>query len=165
MRGVYALMICLLAGLALSGRMQMTAPMAQPRSGLDTMAYGGPCYSTPAAALPSRSAVADFGGAITAFRASFAASPRSAHVPASAAYAAAPMPVAHDTAYGLDGGDRRVVAYAQESLTNTLPLIGVEIGDRVTPTHTDKAGLNRAEVPLGAPLSHGDTVLVGERWL
>jgi polysaccharide export outer membrane protein len=157
------------------------------------------------------------------------------------------MPVAHDTAYRLDAGDRlRVVVYGQEGLTNTyaidaggsitMPLIGavpargrtpaglaaeisgklrsgyirdpsvaVEIEayrpffilgevaapgqypyvpnmsvesavaiaggfspraqrDRVTLTHTDKAGLSRAVVPLGTPLSPGDTVLVGERW-
>ncbi|MGB9118418.1 MAG: polysaccharide export protein, partial [Bradyrhizobium sp.] len=36
--------------------------------------------------------------------------------------------------------------------------------DRVTLTHTDNAGLSRAVVPLGTPLSPGDTVLVGERW-
>ncbi len=73
-------MICLLAALAPSGCMQTTAPMAtaQPQSELDTMAYGGPSYSTPAAAVPSRSAVADSGGA------SFAASPRSTYAPASA---------------------------------------------------------------------------------
>ena len=34
--------------------------------------------------------------------------------------------------------------------------------DRVTVTHTD-AGTSRV-VPLGTPLSPGDTVLVGERW-
>jgi polysaccharide export outer membrane protein len=55
--------------------------------------------------------------------------------PTAAAYAAAPMPVAHDSAYRLDAGDRlRVVIYGQEGLTNTyaidaggsitMPLIG-----------------------------------------
>jgi polysaccharide biosynthesis/export protein len=55
--------------------------------------------------------------------------------PAAAAYAAAPMPVAHDNAYRLGAGDRvRVVIYGQEGLTNTyaidaggsitMPLIG-----------------------------------------
>jgi polysaccharide export outer membrane protein len=56
--------------------------------------------------------------------------------PAAAAYAAAPMPVAHDSAaYRLGAGDRlRVVIYGQEGLTNTyaidaggsitMPLIG-----------------------------------------
>jgi len=51
------------------------------------------------------------------------------------AYAAAPMPPAHDAAYRLDAGDKlRVVVYGQEGLTNTyaidaggsitMPLIG-----------------------------------------
>jgi polysaccharide biosynthesis/export protein len=36
--------------------------------------------------------------------------------------------------------------------------------DRVTLTHTDASGSMRLEVPPGAPVSPGDTVLVGERW-
>ena len=36
--------------------------------------------------------------------------------------------------------------------------------DRVTLTHTDASGTARFVVPLGTPLSPGDTVLVGERW-
>ena len=36
--------------------------------------------------------------------------------------------------------------------------------DLVTLTHTDGAGSSRAVVPLGIPISPGDTVLVGERW-
>lgn len=36
--------------------------------------------------------------------------------------------------------------------------------DRVTLTHSDGAGSIRAVVPLGTPISPGDTVLVGERW-
>ena len=36
--------------------------------------------------------------------------------------------------------------------------------DQVTLTHTDAQGTLRAAVPLGTPLSPGDTVLVGERW-
>jgi polysaccharide export outer membrane protein len=36
--------------------------------------------------------------------------------------------------------------------------------DRVTLTHTDSGGSMRTVVPLGTPLSPGDTVLVGERW-
>ena len=36
--------------------------------------------------------------------------------------------------------------------------------DAVTLTHTDPSGPIRAVVPLGTPLSPGDTVLVGERW-
>jgi polysaccharide export outer membrane protein len=36
--------------------------------------------------------------------------------------------------------------------------------DAVTLTHTESGGPVRAVVPLGTPLSPGDTVLVGERW-
>ena len=36
--------------------------------------------------------------------------------------------------------------------------------DHVTLTHTDNSGPSRAVVPLGTPLSPGDTILVGERW-
>ena len=36
--------------------------------------------------------------------------------------------------------------------------------DRVTLTHTDAGGSIRAVVPLGTPISPGDTLLVGERW-
>ena len=227
--------------------MQTTSPVAsaQPQSDLDAMAYGQPYNLAPA--VSSQSAVADSGGAISALRESFAASPRRTYAPAPEAFAAAPMPAAHDMAYRLDAGDKlRVVVYGQEGLTNTyaidaggsitMPLIGsvpargrtpaglaaeisgklrngylrdpsvaVEIEayrpffilgevaapgqypyvpnmsvesavaiaggfspraqrDRVTLTHNDNAGLNRAVVPLGTPLSPGDTVLVGERW-
>ncbi|HLX16071.1 MAG TPA: polysaccharide biosynthesis/export family protein [Bradyrhizobium sp.] len=234
--------IAAIAALVLSGCMQTAAPVASaPRSDLDYMAYGQPYRSAPA---PS---VADSGGAIGALRASFAAGPRNAYAAAPAAYAAAPMPVAHDSAYRLDAGDRlRVVVYGQEGLTNTyaidaggaitMPLIGavgargrtpaglaaeisaklrngyirdpsvaVEVEtyrpffilgevaapgqypyvpnmsvesavaiaggfsprakrDQVTLTHTDNSGSRRAIVPLGTPLSPGDTILAGERW-
>ena len=36
--------------------------------------------------------------------------------------------------------------------------------DRVTLTHNNSSGPSRAVVPLGTPLSPGDTILVGERW-
>ena len=235
-----------MTALALSGCIYTTAPVAtaQPPSDLDYMAYGEPHNSAPAATVP---VMADSGGAIAALRASFAASPQRRYAPAQAAYAAVPMPVAHDTAYRLDAGDKlRVVVYGQDGLTNTyaidaggsitMPLIGavpargrtpaglaaeisgklrngyirdpsvaVEIEtyrpffilgevaapgqypyvpnmsvesavaiaggfspraqrDRVTLTHTDHAGPSRAVVPLGTPLSPGDTILVSERW-
>jgi polysaccharide biosynthesis/export protein len=105
MRGVRAVIFCLLAALALSGCMRTTGPVAvaQPQSDLDAMAYGQSYAKDPA--------------------------------PTPVAYAAAPMPVAHDAAYKLDAGDRlRVVVYGQEGLTNTyaidaggsitMPLIG-----------------------------------------
>ena len=40
MRGVRAVILCLLAALALSGYMRTTAPVAQPQSNLVSMAYG-----------------------------------------------------------------------------------------------------------------------------
>jgi polysaccharide biosynthesis/export protein len=134
MRGVRAVIVCLLAALALPGCMHTTSPVAtaQPQSDLDTMAYGGPSYY-PAPAAPVASS--NSGGAIAALRASFAAAPRRNYAPAQASYAAAPMPVAYDAAYRLDAGDKlRVVVYGQEGLTNTyaidaggsitMPLIG-----------------------------------------
>src|SRR6202166_3381296 len=125
--------IATMTALALSGCMHTTSPVAtaQPQSDLDAMAYGQP-YPAPAATVASSS---DSGGAIAALRASFAAAPQPTYAPASAAYAAAPMPVAYDSAYRLDAGDKlRVVVYGQEGLTNTyaidaggsitMPLIG-----------------------------------------
>jgi polysaccharide biosynthesis/export protein len=244
-------MIAIVTGLALSGCMRTASPvaLAQPRSDLDSFAYGQAYAQAPQAAVSSPYGVADSGGggAISALRESFAAAPRRSYAPSPVAYAAAPMPAAHDAAYKLDAGDKlRVVVYGQEGLTNTyaidaggsitMPLIGsvpargrtpaglaaeitaklrsgyirdpsvaVEIEsyrpffilgevaapgqypyvpnmsvesavaiaggfsprarrDRVTLTHTDNSGPSRIEVPLGTPLSPGDTVLVGERW-
>jgi polysaccharide export outer membrane protein len=241
-------MIAAMTALALSGCMRRSTPVAavQPRSDLDSLAYGQPANAAPRSVYMSATNVAPSGGAIGALRSSFAAAPRRTYAPASAVYAT-PMPVAYDAAYRLDAGDRlRVVVYGQEGLTNTyaidaggsitMPLIGavrargltpaglaaeitgklrngyirepsvaVEIEayrpffilgevaapgqypyvpnmsvesavaiaggfsprarrDRVTLTHTDAGGSVRAIVPLGTPLSPGDTVLVGERW-
>jgi polysaccharide biosynthesis/export protein len=120
------------AALSLSGCMLAGGPVAstQPRSDLDALAYGGP---QPA----PQPAVADGGGAISALRNAFAASPRSyASEPAASVAAPAPVPVLrHDAGYKLDAGDKlRVVVYGQEGLTNTyaidaggaitMPLIG-----------------------------------------
>jgi polysaccharide export outer membrane protein len=103
MRGVRAVIFCLLAALALPGCIRTTAPVAQAQGDLDAMAYGQAYSTTPA--------------------------------PTMVAYAAAPIPVAYDSSYRLDAGDRlRVVVYGQEGLTNTyaidaggsitMPLIG-----------------------------------------
>jgi polysaccharide export outer membrane protein len=123
--------IAIMTALALSGCMRTTGPVAvaQPPGDLDYMAYGQPYNSAPP------SVAADFGGAISALRNSFAAAPRRAYAPSPVAYAAAPMPPVYDAAYRLDAGDRlRVVVYGQEGLTNTyaidaggaitMPLIG-----------------------------------------
>ncbi len=122
----------ILTALALSGCMRTPGPVAiAPQADLDSMAYGQP-HSSPPPVIVADSG----GGAIAAIRSSFAGSGR-AYVAAPVVYAAAPMPmpVAYDTAYHLDAGDRlRVVVYGQEGLTNTyaidaggsitMPLIG-----------------------------------------
>ena len=108
MRGMHAAILCPLAALALSGCASRSGPVAamQPQSNLDSLAYGGPA--------PGRAV---------------------AYGPTPVAYAAAAMPVAYDTPYRLDAGDKlRVVIYGQEGLTNTyaigasgsitMPLIG-----------------------------------------
>src|ERR1700731_621783 len=135
MRGVPAVTLCLLTALALPGCMRTSAPVAglQPQGDLDSLAYGPP--TNPVVEPASRSDVADSDGAIAALRRSFAAAPRRVYAPVPVAYAAAPMPPAHDAAYRLDAGDKlRVVVYGQEGLTNTysidaggsitMPLIG-----------------------------------------
>ena len=238
----------IMTALALSGCMRRRAASRSPsrkpisirwRTASRTIVPRPSSLPIPAAALSQR------------FASSFAGSPGRVYAPPPVVYAAAPMPmpvpVAYDTAYHLDAGDRlRVVVYGQEGLTNTyaidaggsitMPLIGsvpargktparlaaditaklrngfirepsvaVEIEayrpffilgevaapgqypyvpnmsvesavaiaggfsprarrDRVTLTHTDAAGSMRTVVPLGTPISPGDTVLVGERW-
>ncbi len=124
----------IMTALALSGCMRTPGPVAvaQPQADLDSMAYGQP-YNPPPPVVG-----ADSGGAVVAPRSSFAGPSRAYATPA-VVYAAAPMPmpvpVAYDTAYHLDAGDRlRVVVYGQEGLTNTyaidaggsitMPLIG-----------------------------------------
>jgi len=105
MRGVRAVTLCLLAALALSGCMHRPAPVAVVQ---------------PQGDLDSMAYGRAYG---------------MAPAPTAVAYAAASMPVAYDTAYHLDAGDRlRVVVYGQEGLTNTyaidaggsitMPLIG-----------------------------------------
>jgi polysaccharide biosynthesis/export protein len=129
--------IAAMTALALSGCMRTSGPVAmvQPQSDLDSMTYGQPYYPASRGVVASPSNVADSGGAISALRASFAAASPRSYAPATAAYAAAPMPAAHDAGYRLDAGDKlRVVVYGQEGLTNTyaidaggsitMPLIG-----------------------------------------
>jgi len=124
--------IAAMTALALSGCMHTSSPVAmQPQSDLDSMAYGQAYYP------PQQVVVADSGGAIAALRASFASSSQRSYAPGPVVYAAAPvpMPVAYDSAYRLDAGDKlRIVVYGQEGLTNTyaigaggaitMPLIG-----------------------------------------
>jgi polysaccharide biosynthesis/export protein len=106
MRGVRAAIVCMLVALALPGCMRTTSPVATTQPQSDLDAMA---YGQPA----------------------YYSTPTQAQ----AAYAAAPMPVAYDSAYRLDAGDKvRVVVYGQEGLTNTyaidaggsitMPLIG-----------------------------------------
>jgi polysaccharide export outer membrane protein len=118
--------------------MQTTYPAAVAPSSLDTMAYGGPAPATAPVVVADNSG----GGAIAALRKAVASSPRTTIAQAPMVYTA-PMPgpvvvaqpVAYDSAYHLDAGDKlRVVVYGQEGLTNTyaidaagsitMPLIG-----------------------------------------
>ena len=136
MRAFRLPIIAVTTALALSGCMHTTGPvaMARPQSDLDSLAYGRPYNPAAPGVASSPADLADSGGAISALRNSFAASPRRAYAPAPVAYAAAPMQVSYD-AYRLDAGDRlRVVVYGQDGLTNTyaidaggsitMPLIG-----------------------------------------
>src|SRR5260370_39396811 len=118
--------IAIMTALALSGCMRTTAPVAavQRQGDLDSRAYAEP-YNPAAAGVAPSSSTADSGGAISALRDTFAAAPRRSYAPVPVAYAAAPLPapVAHDTAYRLDAGDRlRVVVYGQDGLTNTYAI-------------------------------------------
>src|SRR6202163_4957211 len=125
MRGVHAVTLCLLIALALSGCMRTSSPVAglQPQSDLDSLAYGPP--TKPAIEPASRSDVADSGGAIAALRRSFAAAPRRAYAPVPVAYAAAPMPPAHDAPYRLPArGKNGGVGYGPGGLTNTYSIDG-----------------------------------------
>src|SRR5258707_4729612 len=96
--------IAAMAALALSGCMRRSGPVAavQPQSDLDSLAYGQPSNAAPRSVYMSSPGVISSGGAISALRTSFAASPRRAYGPPAAAVYAAPMPVAYDAAYRLD---------------------------------------------------------------
>jgi polysaccharide export outer membrane protein len=125
--------IVAMSALVLSGCMRTGDPVAvvQPQSDLDSMAYGQTYAPAPVAVADSSG-----GGAISALRSAFAASPRAAYALAPAVHAAPVEAVRYDSAYHLDAGDRlRVVVYGQEGLTNTyaidaggsitMPLIGI----------------------------------------
>jgi polysaccharide export outer membrane protein len=138
-----------MAALALAGCMQTVQQVAiAPHNDLDSLAYG----QTEQNSYPVASS--DSGGAISAIRASYAASssprPIYAATPVAGtpavvanAYAAAPL-AQHDAPYHLDAGDKlRVVVYGQEGLTNTyaidaggaitMPLIGAVAARSKTP--------------------------------
>jgi polysaccharide export outer membrane protein len=138
-----------MAALALAGCMQTSSQVATaPGSDLDAMAYGQPAYSSyPTSSYPSASA--DSGGAISAVRASFAASPRITYTPVTNAYATAPVAATHDLPYHLDAGDKlRVVVYGQEGLTNTY---AIDAGGSIT-------------WPLQSPPSFATAISASLRW-
>ena len=133
--------IAAMTALALSGCMHTTGPvaMAQPQSDLDSIAYGQPYPPAPAGAVTRHRARPIPAAPSARFATPLPQRPQRSYAPAPEAYAAAPMPapmpVAYDTAYRLDAGDKlRVVVYGQEGLTNTyaidaggsitMPLIG-----------------------------------------
>jgi polysaccharide export outer membrane protein len=141
-RASFLPIIAAAAALGLSGCMQTTYPAAVAPTSLDAIAYGAPVSATAPVVVADNSG----GGAISALRRTMASSPRTyvaqVPMPAPVVYAA-PMrgpvvvaqPVAYDSAYHLDAGDKlRVVVYGQEGLTNTyaidaagsitMPLIG-----------------------------------------
>src|ERR1700723_798356 len=108
--------IAAMTALGLSGCVSTSGPVAavQPQGDLDSMVYGQPHTASPrvVVAAPSN----DGGGAISALRNSFASSRPGYYAPGPAAvpvgYAAAPQPVAYDSAYRLDAGDKlRVVVF------------------------------------------------------
>src|SRR5258706_10466525 len=122
-RAVRLPITAIMTALALSGCMRTTASVAvaQPPSDLDSLAYGQPYDPAPVVSSPS--SVADSGGAISALRNSFAAAPRREYAPVPVAYAAAPMPPAHDAAYRLDARDKlRVGGYGQGGLPHTYSI-------------------------------------------
>src|SRR5258705_224021 len=166
-----------MTGLVLSGCMRTGGPVAvvQPQSDLDSMAYGQ-TYA------PAPVAVADASGSITM--------PLIGVVPARGRTTSG---LAGEIGAKLRNGFIREPSVAVEIEAYRpffilgevaapgqypyVPNMTVESAvaiaggfsprarrDSVTVTHTDASGTGRFVVPPGAPLSPGDTVLVGERW-
>jgi len=75
-----------------------------------------------------------------------------APAPTALAHAAAPMPVAYDSAYRLDAGDKlRVVVYGQEGLTNTY---AIDAGGSITmPLIGSVPALGRTPAGLAAEIT------------
>jgi polysaccharide export outer membrane protein len=216
MRGVHAAILCLLAALALSGCARRSGPVAavQPRSDLDSLAYGQPYGSGPrvavayaAAPMPATYDAAyrldagdklrvvvygqegltntyaiDAGGAITMpLIGSVPARGRTPAELASAITARLRSGYIRDPSVAVEIESYRpffiLGEVAAPGQYPYVPNMSVESAvaiaggfsprarrDRVTLTHTDASGSSRYVVPLGTPLSPGDTVFVGERW-
>ena len=140
MRGARAAISCLLATLALPGCMRTTSPAAsiQPRSDLDSMAYGQAYAMAPAMPVREPSVAVE----IDSYRPFFILG----EVAAPGQYPYVPN-MSVESAVAIAGG---FTPRARR--------------DRVTLTHADGAGPSRMVVPLGTALGPGDTVQVGERW-
>ena len=202
MRGVRAVILCLLAALALSGCMSTSGPVAvaQPQGDLDVMAYAAAprpvshdtAYHLDAGdklrvvvygqeGLTNTYAI-DAGGSITM--------PLIGLVPARGR---TPAGLAAEITAKLRNGYIRDPSVAVEIESYRpffilgevaapgqypyVPNMTVESAvaiaggfsprarrDSVTLTHTDAGGAGRFVVPMGTPMSPGDTVFVGERW-
>jgi polysaccharide biosynthesis/export protein len=215
MRGVRALILCLLTALALPGCMRTTGPfeLAQPQGDLDSVAYGKSYGPAPAAAayaaelMPvahdaayrldagdrlrvvvygqeglTNTYAIDAGGAIT--MPLIGSVPARGRTPAGLAaeitaklrhgYIREPSVAVEIEAYRPFFILGEVAAPGQYPYVPNMSVesaVAIAGGfsprarrDRVTLTHTDASGSMRLEVPPGAPVSPGDTVLVGERW-
>ena len=140
MRGVRAVMVCLVAVLALSGFMYAAsrAAVAQPQGDLDAMAYGSPYATAPVPVA-------------------YAAAPMPAALDTSYKFDG----LAALIAAKLRNGYIRDPSVAVE-IESYRPFF--ILGEVAALTHTDGSDSMRVVVPLGTAVSPGDTVLVGERW-
>jgi polysaccharide export outer membrane protein len=170
-RASFLPIVVVTSAIALSGCMQTTYPAAVAPASLDSMAYGGPAPATAPVIVADNSG----GGAISALRRAVASSPRTTIAQAPMVYTA-PMPgpvvaqpVAYDSAYHLDAGDKlRVVVYGQEGLTNTyaidaagsitMPLIGAVPARGRTPARSRR---NCATAISGIPRSRSRSTPIG----
>jgi polysaccharide biosynthesis/export protein len=210
MRGLRAVLVCLLTALALSGCMRRPAPVAGAQPGsLDSMAYGRPTAMPVVYAAPMPMAydaaykldagdrlriviygqegltntyAIDAGGSITLPL--IGAVPARGRTPAGLAaeitgrlrngYIREPSVAVEIEAYRPFFILGEVAAPGQYPYVPNMSVesaVAIAGGfsprakrDRVTLTHTDGGGSTRVVVPLGTPISPGDTVLVGERW-
>ena len=183
MRGVRAVMVCLVAVLALSGFMYAAgrAAVAQPQGDLDAMAYGSPYATAPvpvayaAAPMPAahdtsykldagdklRVVVYGQEGLTNAYAIDAGGSitmPLIGAVPARGRTPAGPAAL---IAAKLRNGYIRDPSVAVE-IESYRPFF--ILGEVAALTHTDGSDSMRVVVPLGTAVSPGDTVLVGERW-
>ena len=215
MRGVRAVMVCLVAALALPGCIRTAGPaaMTQSQGDLDAMAYGSSYAMAPApaayAAAPmpavhdssyrldagDKLRVVIYGqeGLTNTYAIDAGSSITMPLIGAVPARGRTPAGLAAEISGKLRNGYIREPSVAVEIESYRpffilgevaapgqypyVPNMSVESAvaiaggfsprarrDSVTLTHTEGSGPMRAVVPLGTPVSPGDTVLVGERW-